>query len=199
VRQRAAGREELGLGVVDGEGSADGDGDAAGSREPAQLRVDVLLVEAPRRVEEGVLRLERVPGRERHGADLGPLAGRAEVRRGADAEDADPSDVTLEQGVHRLRRREGDERDPAAVVAELCEQGADRRGDALGDAGVGGVRGRDGGVREQPQRRALDRHGFREGAADVDADADRVAHAPTASAVRRRHGLIAKTQRPPST
>ena len=161
--------------------------------------VDVVLVEAAGGVDEGVLGLERVPGRERDGADLRPLARGAEVGRGADAEDADPADVALEQRVHRLCRREGDQRDAARGLAELGEERAQRVGDALGDARSARVRGRDRRVRQQPQRRGLDRDGLGEGAADVDADPDRAAHALTACAVRRRHGLIAKTQAAPRT
>ena len=82
-----------------------------------------------------MLGLERVAGRERHRADLRPLARRAQVGRGADADHADAADVALEQGVHRLRRREGDERDAVARLAELGEQRPQRGGDALGDAG----------------------------------------------------------------
>ena len=134
---------------------------------------------------------------QRDGAHLRPLARGAEVGRGADAEDANPSDIPLEQCIHRLCRREGDQRDAPSCLAELREERPQRVGDALGDARFGGVRGRDRRVRQQPQRRRLDRDGLGEGAADVDADPDWLAHALTACAVRRRHGLIAKTQAAP--
>ena len=81
-----------------------------------------------------MLGLERVPGRERDRADARALARSAQVGRGADTEDADAADVAFEQGVHGLRRREGDERDAAAVLAELVEQLAERVGDALRNA-----------------------------------------------------------------
>ena len=195
----AACGQELGVGVVDGEGAADGDGDAAGRDQGVQCGVHLLLVEAAGRVDERVLGLECVARRERDGADLRSLACRAQVGRGTDAEHADAADVALEQGVHRLRRREGHQRDALPRLAELCEERAQRLGDACRDAGFGAVRGRYSCVCEQPKRARLDRHRLGEGPADVDADPDRAAHAPTACAVRRRHGLIAKTQAAPRT
>ena len=71
----------------------------------------------------------RAPRRRRRCA-----CARAQVGLAADADDADPRDVALEQRVHRLRRREGDELDRARVGAELREQLGERLGDALGDA-----------------------------------------------------------------
>ena len=78
-------------------------------------------------------------GRERDGADLRPLARRAQIRRSADAEHADAADVALEQGVHRLGRREGDERDALTLLTEVGEQRAQCLGHAFGDAGGGAV------------------------------------------------------------
>ena len=122
-------------------------------------------------------RLECVARRERHRPDLRPLARRAQVRLRADADHADPADVTLEQRVHRLRGRERDERDAPARLAEVAQQPAERLGDAFGDTGGSVVRGRNDRVCDEPQRRRLDRDGLREGAADVDADPERPAHA----------------------
>ncbi len=80
-------------------------------------------------------------------------------------------------------------------VGEEVAQGVD---DAFGRA-LRLVRGRYDSVRKQPERPCLDRDGLREGAADVDADPDRAAHARTACAARRRHGRIPKTQAVPRT
>ncbi len=196
VRRRSGG--ELVLGLVDGEGAADRDRGAAGRRERLDGGPDLGGIEPARGVEERVLGVERVSGSERDRADLRPLAGGAEIRLGTDPEHADSSDVSLEQGVHRLGGREGDERDAAAFVPELGQERAQGGRDALGDAAGRVVRGGDGRVGEEAERAGLDRHRLREGPADVDADPDRRAHARSAAAVRRRRGAIPKTQPAPS-
>ena len=130
----AGGREVLVLRVVDRQRAAHRDRRAAGGGERGHGRLDVHPPEAAGRVHECVLRLEPPAGRERNVADPCPLAGAAEVRRGADPEHADPADVALEQRVHRLRGGEGDERDAPPVVTELVEEPGERARDPLGDA-----------------------------------------------------------------
>jgi len=56
-----------------------------------------------------------------------------------ETEHADAAHVTLEQGVHRLRGREGDERDARTLLTEIGEQHAQRLGHAFGNARGGAV------------------------------------------------------------
>ena len=161
--------------------------------------IHVTLVEAAGGVDEGVLGLERVSGGECDRSDPRSLARGAQVGLRADPEDSDTADVALEQGVHGLRRRERDQRD-AAAVRRPALRGA-RAGPSTTPSAVPVclVRGRYDSVSKQPERPGLDRDGLRKGAADVDADPDRAAHARTACAARRRHGRIPKTQAVPRT
>ena len=177
---RARGDEPLVLGRVDGERAADGERRAARSLHPVEDGVDTLGVEAAGRVEEGVLGVQHAAGGELEVADAGALAGQPQLGLGADADDPDARDVALEQRVHRLRRRVGDELDAVAVLAELVEQRPQRLRDALGDPAGGGVARRHDGVRAHAQRLQGERDRLREGAADVDADADAGRHAAAA-------------------
>ena len=183
----AVGDEPLVLGGVDRERAAHGERGAARLRQAVERRVDVRDVEAARRVEEGVLGVQHAAGRELEVADLRALAREPQLGLDADADHADTGDVALEQRVHRLRRGVGDELDAVAVVLEVVEQRAQRRGDALAHAARGGVRRRHDGVGAELERVDGERDGLRERAADVHADPDaaRVAESVTPSRSRR--------------
>ena len=107
----------------------------ATARHPSRARaserlVERSLLEPEGGVEEDVRRLELSLGCEPDRADASPPPGRTEVRRLAEADDADARHVALEQRVHRLSRGEGDELDLLAVDAR--EQRAKRVCDTLG-------------------------------------------------------------------
>jgi hypothetical protein len=219
----ARGHRALVLGHVDREGAADRQRGAPGGLQAVEGGVDVGGVEAAGRVEERVLGVQRAPRRELEVADLRALAGEAQLGLGADADHADARDVALEQRVHRLRGRVGDELDPVAVRAEVVEQHPQHLGDALGDTRGGGVAGRHDGVRAQLERVDGERHRLGERPADVDANPDAAgrdpqrllcrargvvvggpavrSHAVAVSATRRRRraGCQANTYSAPST
>ena len=142
----AGGDRALVLGHVDGERAADRHRRGPGAREAIEDDVDVVLVEAARRVEERVLGVQHAPGSEPDVAHARAPAGQAQLGLGADADHADARDVALEQRVHRLRRRIGDELDALAVVAELGEQRVQRASDPRADAVRRAVAGRHDGV-----------------------------------------------------
>ena len=157
----------------------------------------MLLVEAARHVDEGVLGLERVSGGERDRADARSLPRSAEVGLRADPEDPDATDVALEQRIHGLRRRERDEGDAAAVLAELCEEVAQRVDDTVRHA-------------FPPRARSGRRRAQAAGAALVSTATAFVKVPPTSTpiliarltrgpprAARLRHGRIPKTQAVP--
>ena len=129
ARLRAARDQELVARLVDGKGAADRNRGTAGRGEDLERSVHAVLVDAAGHVDEGVLGFERMPGCERDRSDPRSLAGGAEIGLRPDPENSDAPHVALEQGVHRLSRRERDERDAPAVVAELCEEVAQRSGD----------------------------------------------------------------------
>ena len=114
--------QQLMAGLVDGEGAADCDRGTAGGNERFEGGVHVVLVDAARRVDEGVLGLERVSGSEPDRPDPCSLARGAKVGLRADPEDSDTADVALEQRVHRLGRRERYECDAAVVLTELARR-----------------------------------------------------------------------------
>ena len=149
-----------------------------------------------------MLGVQHAAGGELEVADLRALAREAQLGLDADADHPDARDVALEQGVHRLRRRVGDELDAVAVGPEVVVQRAQHGRDALGDAGRRRVAGRHHGVGAQAQRVGGERDGLRERAADVDADPDPadVGHAVAVSRTcrRRRVGCQAKTYTAPS-
>ena len=122
ARERPLGDEPLVGRSVDCESAADGYSGAARLREPLERRVDFGLREPMRRVEEFVLGRERAARSELDLADLGPFARRPEIGCCSDTDHPDTRDVALEERVHRLGRREADERDAAPCGAEFREQ-----------------------------------------------------------------------------
>ena len=86
-----------------------------------------VLVEPMGEVEEGVLRLEVAARGEPDRADPGALARLPQVRLRAEPDHADAGNVALEQGVHRLRGREGDELDVCGPLAEVPRSCSRRR------------------------------------------------------------------------
>ena len=75
-----------------------------------------------------------------HGAAAGVAEGVAEALRALLADLGEERErIALEQGVHRLRGREGDERDALTLLTEVGEQCAQRLGHAFGNARGGAV------------------------------------------------------------
>ena len=198
TRARTLGDRLLERRVVDRERAAHGDRRAPGASQPLERGVEVAV--QARGVERLVLGLERAAGGELDRADLRPLSREPELVRVCEADDADPRDVSLEQCVHRLRRREGHELDARAVVSELRKELVERLGDAACDALGRLVRCRHRGARAKLERAGLDRDGLRERAADVDPDAQPAGHAlAAASSERRRSGRHANMYAAPVT
>ena len=121
---------------------------------------------------------------------LGALARLGELGTTSHPDDADHAHVALEQRVHRLRRRVGDELDLI---------GADLRGDvgdALHDARCHALLGIVGGRQHRLGDDAgleIDRNGLRERSPDVDADAD--CHQSAAPTPERRSARSGEVRR----
>ena len=140
------------------------------------------------------------PGARPMSPTRGALARHAKRRPVADPDDTDRADVPFEQGVHRLRRREGDELDTRATLAELGDELTERGGDALRDTGACAVGRGDADAGVDLERRRRDGDGLREGPTDVDADPQTRSHArATRPRPRRMAGRTKNTRSAPRT
>ena len=165
------------LGRVDRERAADRDRACSRPLRARRARRRRAASSRPRGgVEEGVLGVQRRARARARGRRRACACARAR-RSGSAPMPITPTrrDVALEQRVHRLRRREGDELD-ARARRRRARRAAARSASATPSATPSGARRAWSGTTACARSAsgcALDRDRLREGAADVDADADR--------------------------
>jgi len=169
----------LGARVVDAEGVGGHDDAHAPVAQRLHRRPHVLAAECVT-AEKDVAGRDPAPGGQLDVADVRLAARQPRLDRApAHAKDTHGGDITFEQRVGRLRRAVRDEDDVARAHGGAGEHATEGLDHAGRHTLASRVRRRDHRLPDDRVSVVVHHHGFREGAADVDADPDEAAHRAT--------------------